>query len=77
MNVRGPPRYTIFPFISLADEYDQFEKFASVPPETLLNCGESSDAYAKRYGTTVQKLCNLNGITVKTTLRPGRKLRVK
>ena len=39
--------------------------------------GDTLSGIAKRYGTTVQKLCNLNGITVKTTLRPGRKLRVK
>ena len=52
VNFITPYAPAIFPFISLADEYDQFEKFASVPPETLLNCGESSDAYAKRYGTT-------------------------
>ena len=39
--------------------------------------GDTLSGIAKRYGTTVQKLCNLNGITVKTTLKLGRKLRVK
>lgn len=39
--------------------------------------GDTLSGIAKRYGTTVQKLCNLNGITVKTTLRVGKKLRVK
>lgn len=52
VNYIKPFAPAIFPFISLADEYDQLEKFATAPPETLLNCGESSDAYARKYGTT-------------------------
>ena len=39
--------------------------------------GDTLSGIAKRYHTTVQTLCNLNGISVKTTLRPGKKLRVK
>ena len=39
--------------------------------------GDTLSGIAKRYHTTVQTLCSLNGITVKTTLRPGKKLRVK
>lgn len=39
--------------------------------------GDTLSGLAKRYHTTVQTICNLNGITVKTTLRPGKKLRVK
>ena len=39
--------------------------------------GDTLSGIAKRYHTTVQTICNLNGISVKTTLRPGKKLRVK
>lgn len=38
--------------------------------------GDTLYALSRKYGTTVQKICNLNGITTKTTLRPGRKLRI-
>lgn len=34
-------------------------------------------ALARRYGTTVSKLCSLNGIKSTTILRLGRKLRVR
>lgn len=37
--------------------------------------GESLSSIAKKYGTTVDKLCKLNGISRKTMLRPGRILR--
>jgi len=37
--------------------------------------GESLSSIAKKYHTTVSKLCKLNGITVKTTLQPGQILR--
>ena len=39
--------------------------------------GDTLYGLARRYGTTVSNLCALNGITVKTTLRPGKKLRVQ
>ena len=39
--------------------------------------GDTLSGIAKKYRTTVQALCDLNGITVKTILRPGRELRVK
>lgn len=37
--------------------------------------GDTLGAIAKRYGTTVQKLCELNGISKTTVLRLGRSLR--
>ncbi len=37
--------------------------------------GESLSTIAKRYHTTVSKLCRLNGITEKTILRPGQILK--
>lgn len=41
-----------------------------------IKSGDTLGAIAKRYGTTVRKLCSLNGITAKTTLKIGRSLRV-
>lgn len=39
--------------------------------------GDSLYRIAKKYGTTVDKLCQLNGISSTTILKVGRKLRVK
>lgn len=39
--------------------------------------GDTLGAIARRYGTSVSKLCSLNNISKTTTLRIGRKLRVK
>jgi len=37
--------------------------------------GDTLGAIARKYGTSVSKLCSLNGITSKTILRPGKSLR--
>ena len=37
--------------------------------------GETLSKIAKQHGTTVSKLCKLNGINANATLRPGQKLR--
>ena len=37
--------------------------------------GETLSGIASRYGTTVQKLCKLNRISRRSTLRPGQRLR--
>ena len=39
--------------------------------------GDSLSKIAKKYGTTVKKLCKLNRITTKTLIKPGRKLRIR
>ena len=39
--------------------------------------GETLGAIAKRYGTSVNALCRLNGITTKTTLSVGRRLVIR
>lgn len=39
--------------------------------------GDTLSGLARKYGTSVQTLCNLNGMTVKSTLRVGKKIRVK
>ena len=39
--------------------------------------GDSLSKIAKQHHTTVNKLCQLNGITTQTILKVGRKIRVK
>ena len=41
----------------------------------IIKKGDTLYKIAKRYSTTPQKLCKLNGIKTTTTLRPGKKLR--
>ena len=47
----------------------------SAPVYHRIKSGDTLGAIAKRYGTTVQKLCELNGITKTTVLRLDRSLR--
>lgn len=47
----------------------------ATPVYHRIKSGDTLGAIAKRYGTTVQKLCELNGITKTTVLRLGRSLR--
>ena len=49
---------------------------ASVQYHTIRQ-GDTLGAIARKYHTTVRKLCQLNGISERTTLRLGKKLRVK
>lgn len=42
-----------------------------------IRSGDTLGAIARRYGTTVSKICTLNGIKSTTVLRIGRKLRVR
>ena len=52
----------------------------STQPEKVyytIKKGDTLSKIAKQHHTTVNKLCQLNGITAKTILRVGRKLRVK
>lgn len=39
--------------------------------------GNTLSGIAKKYGTTVNRLCQLNGITINTTLQIGKKIRIK
>ena len=47
----------------------------SAPVYHRIKSGDTLGTIARRYGTTVQKLCELNGITKTTVLRLGRTLR--
>ena len=42
-----------------------------------IRSGDTLGGIAVRYGTTVSRLCQLNGISRTTTLRIGRSLRVR
>lgn len=51
-----------------------------VPPKNVTHTvrkGDTLSSIAKKYGTTVKKICKLNNISEKTTLRIGQKLVVK
>lgn len=48
----------------------------STPRVYRIRKGDSLSTIAKRNGTTVSKLCKLNGISSKAVLRPGKSLRV-
>ena len=39
--------------------------------------GDTLGGIAKKYGTTVKKLCKLNGLTEKSILKIGQKITVK
>ncbi len=43
----------------------------------VIRSGDTLDRISKAYGTTIDRLCELNGITRKTILHIGRRLRVK
>lgn len=43
----------------------------------VIRSGDSLSKIAHNHGTTINELCRLNGITTKTTLRIGRRIRVR
>lgn len=51
VNYITPYAPAIFPMIGQEDTYDYYEKFADVPPETLMSAGGSSGGYASKYDT--------------------------
>ena len=52
VNYIVPYAPAIFPFIDQEQTYDYYEKYLDVPPESMMSCGTSSNAYAKKHGTT-------------------------
>jgi len=68
--------------IAAADEADRLEaeriaaELKAAKYHTIRS-GDTLGALARKYGTSVSAICKLNGITPKTTLRIGRKIRVK
>lgn len=68
--------------IAAADERDRLEAERleaemKAARYVTVKSGDTLSGIAHRNGTTVRAICNLNNITPKTTLRIGRKLRVK
>ncbi len=60
------------------DEEDKAEDAAEAAKRYYtIKSGDTLGRIAINNGTTVSELCRLNGITAKTTLRIGRKIRVK
>ena len=53
----------------------QTQKKSTASVYHRIKSGDTLGAIAKRYGTSVSKLCELNGITKTTVLRLGRSLR--
>lgn len=56
---------------------EEARKAAAAAQYHTIRSGDTLGAIAIRYGTTVSKICQLNGISRNTVLRIGRKLRVK
>ena len=71
-----------FSIYSHEGQSDQESEIAStkVPPKNVtykVKKGDTLGSIAKKYGTTVSKLCKLNGISEKKTLKIGQKLIVQ
>ncbi|MDR3011866.1 MAG: peptidoglycan DD-metalloendopeptidase family protein [Chitinispirillales bacterium] len=55
-------------------------EYLTVQRQTLVHTvrrGETLGSIARRYGTTVNNLCRLNGITSRTIIRPGQRLVIR
>lgn len=64
--------------ISVTDSNTTFKQNDDASPKYhTIRRGDTLGALAKRHHTTVNHLCKLNGISPNTTLRIGRRLRVK
>ncbi|MDE5707613.1 MAG: peptidoglycan DD-metalloendopeptidase family protein [Alistipes sp.] len=59
-----------------ADDKKEAAAKAAIAYHTIRS-GDTLGAIARKYGTTVSRICSLNGISSTTTLRIGRKLRVR
>lgn len=56
---------------------DNAKKNDSQSKYVTVKSGDSLARIANQHNTTVDKLCKLNGVTTKTKIQPGQKLRVK
>ena len=56
---------------------EEARKAAAAAQYHTIKQGDTLGALAVKYHTTVKKLCQLNGISERTVLRLGRKIRVK
>lgn len=60
---------------SISQEADAGQQEAATPVYHRVKSGDTLGGIAAKYGTTVSKLCELNGITKTTILKLGRSLR--
>lgn len=60
-----------------ADKLEMERKAEAAAQYYSIRSGDTLGSIARRYHTTVNRLCRLNGISGKTILRIGRKIRVK
>ena len=60
-----------------AKKAEEERKAAAAVQYHTIRSGDTLGAIARRYHTTVRKLCRLNGISERTTLRVGKRLRVR
>ena len=56
---------------------EEERKAAAAAQYHTIRSGDTLGALARKYHTTVKKLCQLNGISERTVLRLGKRLRVK
>lgn len=60
------------------ESVETFMQSKDTPPATYkIRKGDTLSSIAKRHGTTVAKLCRLNGITETTVLSIGRTLKIR
>jgi spore germination protein YaaH len=64
--------------ITMIDGRKQSDTYSSSVPKQVhvVKQGDTLSAIAQRYGTTVSKLCQLNGISKTSILRIGQKIKV-
>lgn len=87
--VEGVPRLDIYTFRRGSAKHGKASQYASVAKSKShgqgdatsirthrIKQGDTLSSIAKRYNTTINKICSTNGITVKTTLRVGKSLRI-
>ncbi len=81
---KGELRDTLFTlkkhYFNINSHYGQTDKESAATSESLthvIKSGDTLGALARRYHTTVSKLCQLNNIRPTTTLRLGQRLRVR
>jgi len=62
---------------STNEESDSYASSSNDTKYHIIRKGDTLSALARRYGTSVNKLCKLNGLSQNSILRIGKKLRVK
>ena len=71
--------FSIYSHVGMSDKESEVAATQVAPKHVthIVKKGETLSSIAKKYGTTVDKICKLSGINKKKTLRVGQKLIVK